>query len=227
MRVSVVIPTLNEEKNILNCLRSIEKQSVKPYEIIVSDGSSEDRTLELVKKFSKSCKIPIRIVVSKRRSPSIQRQKGAEVARGDIVAFIDADSIANEHWIKKIVEEFKDKRVVGVYGEVIVPRPYRTLSMIFNIYMKISSHISPSPSGMNIAVRNEILKRENFDESLITCEEIDLFHRLKKYGKIKFIESKVQTSSRRIKKWGILRFFIFHLLNVLRYNIAKSPSRSY
>jgi glycosyltransferase involved in cell wall biosynthesis len=227
MRVSVVIPTLNEENYILECLKSIENQSIKPFEIIVSDGNSEDRTIEIVKNFSRKCKIPIRIVISKKRAASIQRQRGAEIARGDIIAFIDADSTAERDWIKKILEGFEDSRVVGVYGKAIASDPYRSLSEFLNLYMALTSYIFPSPSGMNIAVRRDVFRKENFDERFVTCEEIDLFRRLKTHGRIKFINSTVFTSSRRIKKWGFMRFLIFHTLNTVRYNIAKQPFSKY
>lgn len=222
MRISVVIPTYNEEKNIEKCLLSIKNQTIKPYEIIVADSNSEDRTVEIAKKYAK-----VIVIKPKVRTVAIGRQAGADVAKGDIIAFTDADSQPERNWLEKIKKEFEDKRVIAVYGEVLTERPYTILSKFYNLFLKVSRPLFPSPAGMNIAVRKSAFEKEKFNIYLVTCEEIDLFNRLKKHGKIKFVNAVVRTSARRIRKFNIVWFMIYHTINLVRYHILKSPSMAY
>jgi len=86
-KVSIIIPTLNEEKYVEKTLLSIKAQTMKlPYEVIVSDGASKDDTLKIAKRYAN------KIVISKKRSPAIQRNCGAKYSKGSFLIFVDADT---------------------------------------------------------------------------------------------------------------------------------------
>jgi glycosyltransferase involved in cell wall biosynthesis len=88
-RVSVVIPAYNEERYLFDCLESIRKQDYPGvYEVTVVDDASTDDTARIALDWGAT------VVHESRRSPACARQKGAEVASGDIIAFIDADTRA-------------------------------------------------------------------------------------------------------------------------------------
>ncbi len=134
LKISVVVPALNEEKYIESCLKSLKSQSYKPLEIIVCDGNSEDRTREIARKYAD------KVIIEKRRSAAAERQKGAKIAKGEIIAFIDSDTIAEKDWLKKIADAFsKDENVVAVYGRVLM----RDGSKIDNMLAKL---FTPSDS---------------------------------------------------------------------------------
>jgi glycosyltransferase involved in cell wall biosynthesis len=87
---SIVIPTLNEEKFLPMLLRDLVEQSWGDFEVINVDGGSDDRTVAIAKRFSKQLKL--RQIISEKKNVSHQRNLGAEVASGEWIIFIDADT---------------------------------------------------------------------------------------------------------------------------------------
>ena len=85
-KVSVVVCAKNEEKRIVSCLKSISKNKVD--EIILVDGNSSDNTVKLAKKFID------KVIISKKKSLSADRQIGINAAKNKFIAMIDADHIA-------------------------------------------------------------------------------------------------------------------------------------
>ena len=102
MELSIIIPTLNEEKYLPKLLESIKKQNIKSYEIIVADSNSNDKTREIARKFG--CK-----VVKGRKNPGSGRNNGAKVAKGSILFFIDADCYIEDNFLQKALNKTKDK----------------------------------------------------------------------------------------------------------------------
>ena len=92
--VSVIIPALNEEKQLPILLRSLSLCNSLDIEVIVVDGKSEDKTLEIVSQFSKQAEgsIKFRGITSDKRNVSYQRNLGAENASNEILVFMDADT---------------------------------------------------------------------------------------------------------------------------------------
>lgn len=227
LTVSVVIPALNEEKNIEACLLSIKAQTLKPLETIVCDGNSEDRTREIARKHAD------RVVIEKKRSAAAERQKGAMLAKGDVIAFIDSDSIADPRWLEQMAKAFHNKRVSGAYGPVLIfdgnPVDRFLSQYVFNQYIRLSHMMGkPSPAGINMAVRrSSFLKVNGFDTSLKTMEDIELFKRLARVGGIAFCPAVVFTSARRLKRWGYLKFFAFHTRNLLSFHSKGKSSADY
>jgi len=227
LRVSVIIPALNEERHIEACLLSIKTQTLKPLEIIVCDGNSEDKTREIARKYAD------KVLIEKRRSAAAERQKGAMAAKGDVLAFIDSDSIADPRWLEQITKAFSNKQVSGAYGPVLIfdgnPIDRFMSQYIFTQYIKLSHMLGkPSPAGINMAVRrSSFLKVKGFDISLKTMEDIELFRRLAKIGQIAFCPAMVFTSARRLKKWGYLKFFAFHTRNLFSFHSKGKSSADY
>lgn len=116
LRVSVVIPVYNEEKRIKPCLKALMTQTVKPYEIIIVDNNCTDKTIEIVKKNRK-----IKIVKESFQGMAAARTKGFNVAKGDILARIDADTILPPDWIAQVIQQFRDDpELAGLSGYGIV-----------------------------------------------------------------------------------------------------------
>ncbi len=113
--ISVIIPTLNEEKTLPLLLSDLTKQTKKNFEVIVVDACSEDATTRVAKSFAKDLKI--KVITSKRRNLAYQRNLGAEFARGDFLVFIDADSRVKRGFISSILKETGRKK-----GLVICPK---------------------------------------------------------------------------------------------------------
>ncbi len=87
---SFIIPALNEEDLIAECINSIKRQKKVVGEIIMVDNGSKDKTAEIAKKLG--CKV----VKEEKRGVSHARNKGAKLAKGDILCFIDADGVLSK-----------------------------------------------------------------------------------------------------------------------------------
>jgi len=107
---SFIIPALNEEDLIADCIKSIKRQKKVVDEIIVVDNGSKDKTAEIAGKLG--CKV----VKEEKRGISYARNKGAKLAKGDILCFIDADGVLSKDWLKEARKVLSNKKVQAVDG---------------------------------------------------------------------------------------------------------------
>src|SRR5271157_2280376 len=110
-KVSVIVPVMNQEKKIEQCIVAILSQTLKPYEVIIVDGHSTDRTVEIAKRY------PVRIIFENYGTIGGARQVGVESTQGDYVAFTDSDCMPEKDWLKNLVKGFDD-HIVGVGGGI-------------------------------------------------------------------------------------------------------------
>jgi glycosyltransferase involved in cell wall biosynthesis len=111
MKISVIIPTYNEEKTIANCLKSLKEQTVKDFEIIVVDDGSKDKTGEIVKGF------PVIYLTQKHQGPGAARNLAAKKASGEILVFLDADMTFDKTFLEKLVDPILKGRVKGTFSK--------------------------------------------------------------------------------------------------------------
>lgn len=200
--LSIIIPTLNEEKYLPRLLESIKKQSFSDYEIIVSDGGSQDATAAIAK--SSGC---LFVEDKIHHHPSWQRNNGAAIATGEILLFLDADTVLQAGFLAKAIQEFKERRLVGA-GFYFVFNPnsfsYNIFSVIANIFCFFRQYIWPVSVGAGLlASRQKHQEIKGFDTDVLLAEDYDYCTRLAKKGKFRMIKSqKILYSSRRIKKYG-------------------------
>lgn len=111
MKVSVIIPTYNEEKVIGNCISSLSSQTLKELEIIVVDDGSTDKTLEVVKGFKE-----VKIFTQGHRGAGAARNFGVKHARGEILVFVDADMTFDNEFLKKLINPIS-RTIVGTFSK--------------------------------------------------------------------------------------------------------------
>ncbi len=104
-RISVIIPTYNEEKYLPKLLKDLSQQTVKEFEVVVSDGHSTDKTVEKAKKFEKQ--LQIHILQSPIKGVAAQRNYGASQATGDYLFFLDADMRVEKNIIRDLLSNTK------------------------------------------------------------------------------------------------------------------------
>src|SRR5260221_12583418 len=97
MKVSVCITTFNEEKSIEKLLKSILSQTKVPDEIVIVDGGSTDKTVEIIKKFGKA-----KLIISKGASISRGRNLAVKNAKYSMIAMTDAGCVCERHWLERI-----------------------------------------------------------------------------------------------------------------------------
>jgi glycosyltransferase involved in cell wall biosynthesis len=230
MDASVIVCTLNEEKRIGDCLKSINKQKFSgSFEVIVADGNSEDKTIEIAKNLG------AKTIIEKVRRIAAERDAGAKIAQGKYFLFTDADAIVPENWIQENFDFFeKNSEVVGQYGSVffsdVSAFEKKTSRIIMPLFMGLMGAIGMhNPIGSNISARKTAFEKiGGFDTSFVTCEDLDLFRRLRKTGKIKLnSKSFVEVSARRVKAWGYFYFIFFHLKNSVNFYFFNKASRKY
>lgn len=213
--ISVVIPALNEGRYLSACLKSLTNQSYSgDYEVIVVDGGSTDGTVQIAKRFTDH------IVCAAKRPVGAARNEGARVANGKILAFIDADTIASDGWLRAIGQSFKDQSIIGVTGPTL-PSDGAILDSVtyrlWTIYLQrvLLSMGMPHVIGFNCAYRrNTFLEIGGFDERSKTSEDIRLARKMRRFGRIRFEKQmSALTSARRFRKYGRAYIAGLYLLN--------------
>lgn len=211
-KISVIIPAFNEEKFLPRCLASLNQSEFKDFEIIVVDNNSEDKTAEIGKAFG------ARVFREKRQGVAFARQKGAEKARGEILAFSDADTILPKNWLTRIAQEFEaDEELIAFGGSCELysgPLTARLASrLLLKLFFKVDQFFSGGPNlmGSNMAIRKEAFWGVGgFATQLKLNEDVEISYKLKKFGKIKFDPAfKVKTSGRRFRYgliWGLANY---------------------
>lgn len=223
MKLSIVIPALNEEKYIPRLLTSIKDQEYHDYEIIVSDANSEDNTVKIAKDYN--CKV----VISKKRHPSHQRNQGAKIAKGDIILFLDSDTRLPKMFLKNIINEFENRQLLGGGFYIKIKKKklkYKILSKTLNGIFKISQRIVPSNIGIAIIVQKQIHNTINgFDENIYIGEDYDYSKKVFKKGKYRMLKSSyIEYSPRRLEKEGFFTV-ISKWLKAALYFIFIGPIR--
>jgi glycosyltransferase involved in cell wall biosynthesis len=225
--LSIIIPTLNEEKYLPRLIASIKKQSFSDYEIIVSDGNSQDNTKSIA--LENNCKF---VINTEHRSPSWQRNIGAELAQGEILLFLDADTVLQDGFLEKVVTEFSARGLCGA-GFYYKFNPdkfsYKIFSFLYNITSYLRQYSLPVAIGAGIMSKKEthdLIK--GFNTEIILGEDSDYCYRLSHQGKFRMIKSlHLLYSSRRIEKEGWLRMALkwgyMDLLTLLGRKIKGLP----
>jgi peptidoglycan/xylan/chitin deacetylase (PgdA/CDA1 family)/GT2 family glycosyltransferase len=214
--VSVVVPAYNEENLLPSCLESIRKQDYAgEYEVIVVDNASTDNTAKIALDWG------AKVVYESKRSPACARQKGAEVATGEIIAFIDADTQAPTYWLSTIVSHFVRKpKMVAISGPYafcdagkftkITSYVGNFMSIIVDQLFRKAFNKGGAIWGCNFAVRRSaLLTVGGFDTSIkFYGEEYEFSLRLRKIGKGDVIPWLfVLTSARRLKRIGAVNLY--------------------
>ena len=191
--VSVIVPVLNGEETIGNCVASLLRTDYPPErrEILVVDNGSTDRTVEIVKGF------PVGLLCEERQGASAARNRGIEASRGEILAFIDADCMVTTEWLRELVQGFENKEVGVVAGEVVAYPP-RTPAERYIAMQRPRLHLGTLsyPISPWFASANSALRREVFDliglfdvrfPGTGGCEDIDFAWRFLQSKRFKLI----------------------------------------
>jgi len=225
MKISVVIPTHNREKELRRAIDSVLNQAAKPEEIIVVDDGSEEEALDVLHEYNEK---GIKVFRQLNRGVSAARNKGIEVSKGDWISFLDSD----DWWLPGKLEEQINFHVrfpellISQTDEIwlrngvrINPRKYHLKrgGWIFDLCLE-RCMITPSAVLINKRIFEEI---GMFDECLPACEDYDLWLRIAHKYPVGLIDEKlvVKTGGHSDqlsgKYWGMDRFRIKSLEKLL------------
>lgn len=206
--VSIIIPAFNEGRYLPKLLKSIQKQSVLPKEIIVADAFSVDNTKEIAKAFS--CKLV------QGGLPAKARNNGAKKATQPILLFLDADVVLPARFLEKTFKEMAGRKL-DIASCFVTPRSNlkidKFLHKFVNQYMRLTQKFYPHIPGFCIFVKREVhFKIQGFDESLVLAEDHDYVKRAKSIGKFGYLKSyKIPVSVRRLTKEGRLKIALKYI----------------
>jgi glycosyltransferase involved in cell wall biosynthesis len=205
--LSIIIPTLNEEKYIPILLNCLKNQKYKDFEVIIVDANSDDKTKEVIHKFKHYLKI--KIINSKIRNPGYQRNLGVKNAKNERILFLDADTKISEDFLEKAVQEIKNNNI-EIAACQIYPDSKHPIDLffifLFRWYLRILYPIIGFNGCCLFSLKNLHNKINGFDETLKLSEDFEYTKRLKKLAKLNLLKSaRVKISMRRFEKRGRLR----------------------
>lgn len=182
LKVSILIPVYNGEETLSLCLDSLMDQDYpkNDLEVIVIDNNSIDRTKEIVSKY------PVTYLFEARKGEAFARNTGIKKSSGSIIAFLDADCIAQKDWLKNLLTGFSHKNIAGCGGKItyanLIAGKWQALMEELD-WQKISfsaeNRLLPWLITENAAFRKDIFDEVGlFDESFIKWCDIDLSWRI-------------------------------------------------
>ena len=197
--LSIVIIAKNEEEYLPRLLKSIKHQDYKDYEVILSDAESTDNTRQIA--MESGCRI------IEGGLPSIGRNNGAKVAKGNTILFLDSDVVLPKKFLRTNLEEFKKKRLVTatpIYKPITDKTIDKFLYKVYNTWAKATQYFYPHSAGFCIFCKKDTFnKLKGFDEKILMAEDHDFVNRSKKHGKFRILYNKpILVDIRRLDEEG-------------------------
>ncbi len=221
-RVTVVIPTLNEEGNLARCLGALAAQTFGDFEVVVVDGGSSDGTVEVARSLG------ARVIAVRERGIARARQAGFEAAAGEIVASTDADAEPPRDWLARLIAPFSDPEVVAACGPFRYGGWWDLLSgnRLSNAMRPLLFRVGFTPlPGPNFAVRREAflavggfrLPDGSFPRGYPDYEDVLLGLKLRRRGKVVLIRDLWVTNSPRRFPRGMVDYLVRGNARLLTY----------
>ena len=195
MKVSIIVPTLNEELVLEKTLTQF--QQLSPHELIVSDGGSDDGTRNIAGRFSHR-------VITGSAGRALQMNVGADEATGDILLFLHADSRIEPESYRKMLQCMQNPKWIGGAFTLCIESGKWSLKLIALLANIRSKYFGLAYGDQGFFVRKEVFKDMNGFSPIPICEDLDFYHRLRKKGPVILLKEKAHTSPRRWIKEGIL-----------------------
>lgn len=223
--LSIVIPTLNEEKCVSNLINDILNSTFQDYEIIVSDSGSEDQTRGIVEKLK--TEHPNIKVVNAKRGPPAARNEGAKHSQGEYILFLDADQRITKTFIKNSVEEIKERNldIGGCYSNPSEGKLCDKIAWFVCNHMifKPLQYFSPlATTGSGLIIKKSIHDKINgFDENIPITHDHDYVRRSSKEGKFRMLKKeRSEFNMRRFNEEGrtsvLIRYVTLMVCHMLR-----------
>lgn len=216
MKFSIIIPTLNEELSIVNCLTRL--QSLRQCcEIIVVDGGSLDNTKKLAQPL-------VDKLISSATGRAIQMNTGAERAAGELLIFLHADTSLPQDALNQIAQAIKNNRQWGRF-DVTLSGSHPMLKMIA-VFMNWRSRLTGIATGDQVIFVNKKLFESVGQYPVIPLmEDIALCKKLKKISSPICLKAKVISSGRQWEQFGVFETLLLMWSLRLRYFLGADPQK--
>lgn len=214
MKFSIIIPTLNEELSIVNCLTRL--QSLRQCcEIIVVDGGSLDNTKKLAQPL-------VDKLISSATGRAIQMNTGAERAAGELLIFLHADTSLPQDALNQIAQAIKNNRQWGRF-DVTLSGSHPMLKMIA-VFMNWRSRLTGIATGDQVIfVNKKLFESVGQYPAIPLMEDIALCKKLKKISSPICLKAKVISSGRQWEQFGVFETLLLMWSLRLRYFLGADP----
>ena len=214
-KISVIIPCLNEEAHIEKSIRSAQQQP--DAEIIVVDGGSQDRTMEILRNLDGVS------VVSHSTGRARQMNRGADLANGSALLFLHADTTLPKNYSSHILQVLNTPQIsVGAFRLKVDLNDWRVRVMEHLVHWR--STLFQMPYGdQGIFVKTSNFQRVGGFPELPILEDYELVRKLREIGKVKIAESAVVTSGRRWQTLGIFQTTRINWSMIWKYRRGECP----
>jgi glycosyltransferase involved in cell wall biosynthesis len=209
---SVVIPARNEEAYLPGALEALAAQRLTPYEVVVVDNGSTDRTAEIARAWG------ARLIACPEPGVARARQRGLEAARGSWVATTDADSRPSPGWLEALSR--RAEGAIALYGPLrfygVSPLEAWFSEWGYRLFLRGMSLLGqPNLAGANMAFRREVALQLGGYPLVPAREDVLLGLALARQGPVRYVsEALVLTSARRLKNGWVP--FLLQQLRSLR-----------
>jgi rSAM/selenodomain-associated transferase 2 len=214
MNFSIIIPTLNEEQSIVNCLTALQALRAS-CEIILVDGGSTDNTSGLAKSL-------VDKVIHSAKGRAVQMNRGAQSATAEVLVFLHADTFLPEDGINQITRAINNKRLWGWF-DVKLSGSHPMLSVIA-FFMVWRSRLTGIATGDQVIfVEKKLFDSVGQYPTIALMEDIALSKKLKKISRPACLYAKVTSSGRRWEKFGVAKTILLMWNLRLRYYLGEDP----
>ena len=194
MTITAIIPVRNRERLVVRALESVFSQTYPPMEVIVVDDASTDGTPYVVDNLAKKFRNLILIRLTENVGAARARNVGAEVAKGDLLAFLNSDDTWYPKKLEKQINEFQaNKDIVAIFCGCLVTTntsSHRTIPPT-DISLMALYHRNPCSCSTLLMPKEAFAQVGGFDVSLPSCQDWDLFIRLAEIGKIRVVQEEL------------------------------------
>ncbi len=230
-RLSIIIPTLNEEACLATTLRHVQALDPQAWEVLVVDGGSSDRTTAIARAAG------VRVLRAAGTGRAVQMNEGARRARGSLLCFLHADTLIPQDLVTVASHTLADRSIAcagfvslmrsadrtrwGVSGlnllkTYLAPLLFRPLLFLRGLRLLFGDQVM-------ITRRDTFWAGGGFDEALPLLEDGDLCLRLVKQGRIRLIHRVVVSSDRRVRAWGPWKAVATYLSIGILWGLGMPP----
>jgi glycosyltransferase involved in cell wall biosynthesis len=216
MLISLVIPAFNEEAYLGKTLNSLNRakallqsETNHAAEIIVVDNGSDDATAEIARCSS------VTVATEMQHNVAKARNSGARISRGDVIVFVDADTVGPDKLLVSIARAMSDASCFGG----AVDTDYRPRKLTVRVYLRfwrtLGKLLGMAQGATQFCRRDVFFALNGYDQNLFIGEDVDFHWRLKRiakrqHGCVAFInDSKVIPSTRRFDQWRVWRILVW------------------
>jgi rSAM/selenodomain-associated transferase 2 len=232
LRVSIIIPTLNESSSLRRTLRNLAILDPSPLEVLVVDGGSHDDTVAIARSNS------VRVISCNRQGRAIQMNHGARLATGEVLCFLHADTWVPDDLITVMEQTLADPKV-ACGGFISLMSGAQTTRWAISLHHYLKTYYAPLLFRPHLFFRGlrllfgdqamfcrraDFWECGGFNEAMPIMEDGDLCLRLLRKGRIRQVNRIVQSSDRRVAKWGVWKATAIYLYIGVLWGIGVSTN---